>query len=108
MRFRPTLFLLLGLALLGGTLAPARAAHISAVSAPILKWQYGGCSAPPHYCDTGWYASPAVADLDGDSKPEVIWANYDLFALNGEDGSQQWSANGGARAWPGIAVADLT
>src|SRR6185295_18478780 len=98
MSFRPTLLVLLGLAALGGLLAPARAAQLGAVAAPTLKWQYGGCSAPPHYCETGWYASPAVADLDGDSKPEVIWASYDLFTLNGENGSVQWQAASGARA----------
>ena len=54
------------------------------VSAPILKWQYGGCIAGP-YCDTGWYSSPAVADLDGDGQPEVIWGAYDVVALNGAD-----------------------
>jgi hypothetical protein len=105
---RLTPLVLLGLLALGGLLAPAQAAQVSAVAAPVLKWQYGGCNAPPHYCDTGWYASPAVADLDGDNKPEVIWASYDLFTLNGENGTVQWTAPSGARAWPGIAVADLT
>lgn len=86
----------------------AQATHLSAVSAPVLKWQYAGCNQPPHYCDVGWYASPAVADLDKDGKPEVLWANHDLFAINGEDGTVQWSADGSARSWPGIVVADLT
>ena len=45
---------------------------MSAIAAPVLKWQYGGCITPPHYCDTGWYASPAVADLDGDGKDEIV------------------------------------
>jgi FG-GAP-like repeat/FG-GAP repeat len=108
MLFHRTTLVLLGLVALGGLLAPARAANVSAVAAPVLKWQYGGCSAPPHYCDTGWYASPAVADLDGDGKPEVIWGGYDLFALNGENGSVQWTAPNSSRIWPGIAVADLT
>jgi outer membrane protein assembly factor BamB len=85
-----------------------RAAPAAAVAAPTLKWAYGGCQAPPHYCETGWYASPAVADLDGDGKAEVIWGGYKLFALNGEDGSTQWSANNSQRIWPGVAVADLT
>jgi hypothetical protein len=108
MHFRSTLLTFIGLVILGGLLAPARAAQVSAVAAPVLKWQYAGCNAPPHWCDTGWYASPAVADLDGDSKAEVIWGHYDLFAINGENGSVQWTAQGSARIWPGIAVADLT
>jgi hypothetical protein len=77
------------------------------IAAPVLKWAYGGCINGP-YCDTGWYASPAVADLDNDNQPEVIWGTYDLYALNGEDGSVQWDADGVGRIWPGIAVADLT
>lgn len=108
MQLRPTLLLLIGIALAAGALAPARAARLGAFAAPTLKWQYGGCSAPPHYCDTGWYASPAVADLDGDGKPEVVWASYDLYALNGESGSVQWTAANGYRAWPGVVVTDLT
>ena len=93
--------------LLGGTFAPTQAAPLTTLAAPVLKWQYGGCQAPPHYCDTGWYASPAVADLDGDGKAEVLWGGYTLFALNGEDGTTQWSAKNGSRIWPGVAVADL-
>lgn len=88
--------------------SPGSAGGGAAVSAPVLKWAYGGCLQPPHYCETGWYASPAVADLDGDGKAEVIWGGYDLFALNGESGTTQWSAPSGARIWPAVAVADLT
>ena len=43
----------------------------SARAQPVEKWQAGGCNGG--YCDTGWYASPAVADLDGDGSMEVIW-----------------------------------
>jgi hypothetical protein len=49
-----------------------------------------------------------VADLDGDGKPEVIWGAYDVWALNGADGSIKWRAASGNRVWPGVAVADLT
>jgi hypothetical protein len=70
-------------------------------------WQYGGCIEGP-YCDTGWYSSPAVADLDADGHPEVIWGAYDVVALNGADGSQKWRAASPNRVWPDIAVADLT
>lgn len=82
------------------------ASHAQTIQAPILKWQRGGCFAS--WCQTGWYASPAVADLDGDNAPEVLWGSYDLVALNGEDGSLQWRGASGNRVWPGVAVADLT
>jgi len=48
---------------------------LSAVKAPVLKWQYGGCYAS--WCETGWYSSPAVTDLDGDGKKEILYASYD-------------------------------
>jgi len=76
------------------------------VQAPVLKWQYGGCYSS--WCETGWYSSPAVADLDGDGRMEVIGAAYSLFVLNGEDGSlQKRIARLGSRVWPGVVVADL-
>ena len=76
------------------------------VSAPVLKWQRGGCTAGG--CQTGWYASPAVSDLDPDGLPDVVWGAYDVVALNGADGSLKWRAPNGNRVWPGVAVADLT
>ena len=55
-----------------------------------------------------WYSSPAVADLDGDNKPEVIGSPYTLFVLNGEDGTEQWSVDPpGGRTWPGVVVSDI-
>ncbi|HKZ55302.1 MAG TPA: VCBS repeat-containing protein [Anaerolineales bacterium] len=77
------------------------------VRGPVLKWQNGGCRTT--WCRTGWYASPAVADLDGDGRPEVIWTDYRILAVNGEDGSDQWviSNPGGGRGWPGVVVADV-
>ncbi len=86
------------------------------IAAPVLKWQYGGCYSS--WCETGWYSSPAVADLDGDGSPEVIASAYSVVALNGEDGALQWRVNSGhdrsnssgdnvGRTWPGIVVTDL-
>src|SRR5688500_4374743 len=92
----------LGAALL--CLAPAPAP--AQVDAPVLKWQRGGCTAGG--CQTGWYSSPAVADLDLDGLPDVVWGAYDVVALNGADGSPKWRAPSGNRVWPGVAVADLT
>jgi len=86
--------------------APVGEAGSQTIAAPTLKWQHGGCNSS--WCETGWYASPAVADLDGDGRPEVVAAAYSLWALNGEDGSTQWSVDTpGGRVWPGVIVADL-
>ncbi len=85
---------------------PVRRAAAQAIQPPVLKWQHGGCYSS--WCETGWYSSPAVADLDGDKAPEVIGGGYKLFILNGEDGSVQQSTDTpGSRIWPGIVAADL-
>lgn len=108
-------WIILGLSLiilLGGLPSPSRAVPVNAsssggISAPVLKWQ-DSCNP---WCDTGWYASPAVADLDKDGKPEVIWGSYDVVALNGENGTEQWrdpNSGNNNRVWPGVVVADLT
>jgi Calx-beta domain/FG-GAP-like repeat len=75
------------------------------VNPPLLKWQNGGCGS---FCQTGWYSSPAVIDLDGDGQPEVIWGSYDLVVLQGSTGTLRARATNAQRVWPGVAVADLT
>ncbi|MBN1580928.1 MAG: VCBS repeat-containing protein [Anaerolineae bacterium] len=75
------------------------------VQTRAFDWAYGGCTSG---CETGWYSSPAIADLDGDGTMEVIAAAYTLWALNGEDGSVQWQVpSSGGRIWPGVVVADI-
>jgi hypothetical protein len=86
------------------------------VQAPVLKWQRGGCY--NSWCETGWYSSPAVADLDGDGSPEVIGSAYSIVVLDGKSGALLWRTASGhdrsepaasnvGRTWPGIVVADL-
>jgi hypothetical protein len=86
------------------------------VAAPVLKWQHGGCH--PTWCETGWYASPAVADLDGDGAPEVVASASSIVALDGATGALEWrvasghdrsepGASSAGRTWPGIVVADV-
>ena len=79
---------------------------VRGLQAPLLKWQRGGCLS--WGCQTGWYSSPAVANLDQDSQLEVIAGTYDLVALDGETGDIQWRAANVNRVWPGVAVVDLT
>lgn len=92
-----------GLALL---LAGLPGATSASIGAPVLKWAYGGCSAS--FCQTGWYSSPAVANIDADPQAEVIGGSYDVVALDGLNGALQWRAASSNRVWPDIAVADLT
>ena len=68
--------------LLGGMLASAA---FATVAAPVLKWQHGGCYSS--WCETGWYSSPAVADLYGDGTPEVVAAAYSIVVLDGATGA---------------------
>ncbi|MDY7080234.1 MAG: hypothetical protein SXV54_25410 [Chloroflexota bacterium] len=76
------------------------------IQTPVLEWQHGGCYSS--WCETGWYSSPAVADLDDDGTMEVIGGVYTVFILNGEDGTMQHSVDTpGSRVWPGVVVADL-
>lgn len=91
--------------LLGGT-TPSAVAAPRALSAPVPKWSHGGCFTS--WCQTGWYASPAVADIDKDGQPEVLWGSYDVVSLNGATGALEWRGASSNRVWPGVAVADLT
>jgi hypothetical protein len=86
------------------------------IQAPVLKWQKGGCYSS--WCETGWYSSPAVADLDGDGTMDVIGSAYTIFVLNGKTGNLEWQVASGhdrsqpgadnvGRTWPGIVVADV-
>jgi hypothetical protein len=86
------------------------------VQAPVLKWQHGGCYSS--WCETGWYSSPAVADLDGDGLVEVIGSAYSVVVLDGATGDLEWRVKSGhdrtepeadnvGRTWPGIVVADV-
>jgi VCBS repeat protein len=83
------------------------AAHAAsaAVETPVLKWAYGGCFSS--WCQTGWYSSPAVVDIDGDGKLDVVSGSYDVVAVKGTDGTLLWRGASDDRVWPGIAIGDL-
>jgi hypothetical protein len=97
-----------GLTGLSSIFAPLvlRAPAPKPVQAPVLKWQRGGCYSS--WCETGWYSSPAVADLDGNGTYEVIGGQYTFTILNGTDGSLvKRVGTTDNRIWPGIVVSDL-
>ncbi len=85
------------------------------VKAPVLKWKNGGCYSS--WCETGWYSSPAVADLDGNGTMEIVASAYSIVALEGSTGEVIWRVNPGKdrksepgyshRTWPGIWIKDV-
>jgi hypothetical protein len=88
----------------------------SSIPAPVLKWQHGGCYSS--WCETGWYSSPAVGDIDADGQPEVIASAYSIVSLDGASGALEWRVASGydrsqpgassvGRTWPGIVLADV-
>ncbi len=89
------------LAAIVSCLAPAVAA--AQFNPPLQQWAYGGCGSS---CQTGWYSGPAVADIDQDGAPEIVWGSYDVVALD-TSGSVKWRASNGQRVWSAIALADF-
>ena len=73
------------------------------LSAPTLKWAYGGCFTS--WCQTGWYSSPVAVAVDG--QIAVAAASYDIVLLDGDTGNLKWRAASSGRAWPGVALGDL-
>ena len=87
-----------------------------AFGVPQLKWQKGGCY--NSWCETGWYSSPAITDINNDGKNEVIASLYSVFALNGSNGQLIWRAKSGhdvsesnvksvGRTWPAVIIKDI-
>jgi hypothetical protein len=54
-----------------------------------------------------WLASPAVADLDGDGKREIIAARSGRLEVWHADGSIVWQADVDGRCWSSPVVADF-
>lgn len=88
-----------------GSVAPTPACVAEGGNAPVAK---------PAFVrniktgETGWYASPAVADLDADGKPEIVAALYStfVFAADGTPRGAKATATKG-RVYAPHVVADL-
>jgi len=102
-RTNQIIFFLFASCLLVGLQSGSASAEISA---PILKWQNGGCY--PTWCHNGYYSPVTVIDLEGDGDMEVILSGYRISILNGIDGSEDLTTpTSNVRSWPGVVVADI-
>ncbi len=76
-----------------------------ALNTPEILWWYD--------LDAPSFGSAAVGDIDGDSKPEIVFGTYfndeHIYALNAESGTLHWKYNTGGcnDASPTIADVDL-
>ena len=87
----------------------------AAITAPVLKWKNGGCYSS--WCETGWYSSPAVEDLDNNGTKEIVASAYSIVALEGNTGEVIWRIDPGKdrndppgysyRTWPRIWLKDV-
>ncbi len=114
MKFKPFLPILILILLFGSRIATVQSQGTSFTYLPLivrapqvsLKWAYGGCYSS--WCETGWYSSPALLDVNGDGTDDVIASAYSLVALDGSTGKLLWRAGSiDHRTWPGIVVADI-
>jgi hypothetical protein len=55
----------------------------------------------------GWLASPAVADLDGDGRQEIVIARAGRLLVFHADGTKVWQADVSGRIWASPIVADI-
>jgi hypothetical protein len=119
-------FIAFGLVTVGGTVAA-----LAASSCDDTLGTGGGIEPPAPSCDAamsggsatvgtphliaslkdswneGWSASPAVADLDGDGKPEIVLARAEVVIAYHADGTILWKAEVDGRCWASPVVADL-
>ncbi len=72
----------------------------------------------PASWDENWFASPAVADLDGDGTKEIIAARHSVLYVWNVDGGLRWRAawsynasddqdHGGSRMWASPVIGDF-
>ena len=73
------------------------------MSVPAIKMSLAAAG------ESGWLGSPAVVDLDGDGKPEIVVTRNSDVVVFGADGTQKWTARaGGGRIWASAVIANLT
>ncbi len=81
------------------------------------RWAYGGTY--QWWCEEGWYSKPAIADLNGDGKLEILAAAYSIVNVDADSGKLNWRVGSGfdrsntvdesyvGRTWADLIVEDI-
>jgi len=92
----------------GVALPPAPACATAGGSVTVAKPAAGRTLADPDE-DQGWLSSPAIADLDGDGKSEVVAARDGRVLAWRSDGAPAWTFDArNGRIWSSVVVGDFT
>lgn len=92
--------------------SPAPAGSSGVVQAPVLR------TTLPGSWDENWLASPALVDVDGDGKLDIVAPRHSVLYVYNSDGQPLWQTawassasntpeHGSVRMWPSAAVGDL-
>jgi len=79
--------------------ALARSVLADPVQAPVFRSNLDG--------QTGWFASPVVADLDGNGSNELVAAYYDVYVFSSSGALLDVATDGDGRVYAPHVVADL-
>jgi len=64
-----------------------------AIAAPGVKYSNAGTF--DLWTEESYYSAPAVVDLDGDGKKEIVFSNYSITVLDAATGDTKWKVNSG-------------
>src|SRR5262249_1169921 len=90
----------------GGPLPPAPACTLAASGSATVQKPEILLTLKDRWHEA-WLSSPAVADLDGDGKNEIIVPRDDRLVVWGADGSVKWSFDTPGRIWASPVIGDF-
>ena len=82
---------------------------------------YTNAGSLSNWTEEAYYSSPAVDDIDGDGRLEIVFSNYSITVLDAATGKQKWKVNSGkdrstpfaefnlsnGHTWPDIEIEDI-
>lgn len=90
----------------GGALPPAPSCEVAAKGSTTVEKPALLLTLKDSYHEA-WLSSPAVVDLDGDGKNEIIVPRDEHLIVWGSDGAVKWTADMPGRIWASPVVGDF-